>query len=352
MTSITTTTRSTVVKVTSATKMKRTTITKGRPLINTHPKVQEVRSILQRVSENIRVTSDGYVRIQRLENGTTREIRVPGITKRCSFLLRTHHKTPPLSVLIGNKNGSVSKYNPSRTKSATRGCHYPPKPSKGGGESSSSPSSSKTKGKAFHRHIFHELMCVPSSSDGSGRKTSGCLCGAKFQSGTRYRRPKADSDLSLWIAQAKAFLEQYKLEPVMCEAPVYWGDSICATEIDLLAWSTLDDHLVNVSWKTGYGPSFSDDQHHLEGCALSSFGLKSSYEDTHHLQQQMENQMLQKCASLRVERNYIVYFGFGGPRNAVHILSPSMWRYDPHTISRIESLFFVPFSPPSPWLPS
>lgn len=261
--------------------------------------LNRLRDQLDVIASKICVTETGYKIKELLVNNEVEETAVGGITARCSIVLGVRKKKMFVAKTEEKGRGRFRK------KKAMSGIK---------------------KGNMFHRHIYHELSCKES-----------CLCKEKF--GVRHRKRTKGSDVDTWVSLALKFLDDQGLIPIRCEVPVKW-DSVFVTEIDLLALCSKTNRIVNVSWKTGYGTECMNKVNTF-GNLIRDANVVSSIHETHQLQQQMENSMLERSSfsQLRVEDNFIVYLGYNGDSPIVHF-KPSSWRGNVDIVHFVERIFF------------
>lgn len=180
-------------------------------------------------------------------------------------------------------------------------------------------------GIAFHRHVYHSVLCVP---------TDACTCFEKY--GVRTQRPKHGSALHTALRQRKYFLKDYGLRPFASEVVVVSDETNVGTAVDELAWQTDENRFTKkrqellwlISWKTGYSVAptaarTTNGSKFMSGDSVTD--VTCSAENQHHLQLLAEEKMLNEngiypdvCVIVYVLRDtkhdtYVERFKTGGP---------------------------------------
>lgn len=103
-------------------------------------------------------------------------------------------------------------------------------------------SSSRTRGDALHRHIYHVYVCR------SGRRA--CACRDRF--GVLTAAPREKSATHKQLKQLQHFIRSKGWLVLDCETAVGWAEARTATMIDALCYAPATGDIFVLEFKTGY----------------------------------------------------------------------------------------------------
>lgn len=193
---------------------------------------------------------------------------------------------------------------------ALSGCFYEKNFKRFGVRRRGKASSSRETGIRLHQHIYHAFTCI---------KHAKCLCKARF--GKITRKPKAGSQLAMFLEGFKAFLVKHDWRVLECEMVAAIPSVRRATSIDVVCTDSnpIPTKIFVIEIKTGYDvgrniPRTLD----KTGMMCGQYGreIPNTFSNHHQLQLWFGTEALEQTYGVVVDRAVVVYLKKSGKFSA------------------------------------